>query len=90
MTDHIATSLLESAILSPDALGKESLARIRSHLDGCALCREQFESLSRMYQGVEEALKSPPTERDRHAAGRILPRGLVKRTPEDRRILPEF
>jgi len=59
MTDHIDTSLLESAILSPDALGKESLARIRGHLDGCALCREQFESLSRMYQVVENELKAP-------------------------------
>lgn len=86
MTDHIDTSLLESAILSPDALGKESLARIRGHLDGCALCREQFESLSRMYQVVGDELKGPPTERDRHAADRILPRGLVKRTPEERII----
>ena len=86
MTDHIDTSLLESAVLSPDALGKESLARIRGHLDGRALCREQFESLSRMYQVVEDELKVPPTERDRHAADRILPRGLVKRTPEERII----
>ncbi len=86
MTGHIDTSVLESAILAPDALGKESLARIRSHLAVCAFCREQFESLSRMYQGVEDELKSPPTERDRQAAGRILPRGLVKRTPEERII----
>ena len=86
MTVHIDTSALESAILSPEALGKEEIARIQHHLDGCALCREQFESLSSMYQRVEEDFKAAPSERDRQSAERILPRGLVKKSPEERII----
>jgi hypothetical protein len=39
-----------------------------------------------MYQKVEEELKAPASDRDRQTAGRILPRGLVKRTPEERII----
>jgi hypothetical protein len=86
MTDHIDTRVLESSILAPDALGKEELDRIRLHLESCSLCRENMESLGRMYRATEKELEAPPSERDRQTAGRVLPRGLVRRTPEERII----
>jgi len=73
--DHIDTSLLESAILSPDALGKESLARIRAIWMVVPSAASNSVSVTHV-SGVEDELKGPPTERDRQAAGRILPRGL--------------
>jgi hypothetical protein len=86
MTDHIDISRLESVILAPGSLGDEESARIRLHLESCTLCRENMELLQRMQQKLEKELNVAPSEADRQAAGRILPRGLARRTPEERII----
>jgi hypothetical protein len=86
MTDHIDISRLESILLAPGSLGVEELARIRLHLESCALCRDNLELLQRMHQKLGMELNVPPSEADRQAAGRILPRGLARRTPEERII----
>lgn len=86
MTDHIDTSALESVVLAPESVGKTELARIQQHVQSCALCREQMETLKLMYGMVEKELKDPPTERDRQLAERIIPRGLVRTNPEERII----
>ena len=86
MTDHIDISRLESILLAPGSLGVEELARIRLHLESCALCRDNLELLQRMHQKLGMELNVPPSEADRQAAGGILPRGLARRTPEERII----
>jgi hypothetical protein len=86
MTDHIDISRLESTLLAPGSLGDEEIARIRLHLESCALCRQNLESLQRFHRNVEQELSVLPSEADRQAAGRILPRGLARKTPEERII----
>jgi hypothetical protein len=86
MDNHFDISVLETLLLAETALSVEERARIRRHLESCALCRETLESLQHMYKEVEKSLQAPPTEEDRLAAMKVLPRAIVKRTPERRMI----
>jgi hypothetical protein len=84
MAEHINITLLEFLVLDASSLNTAERERIQLHLESCSLCRELMISVETMYQQVREEAARPPTDRDRHKADQILPRGLTLKSPEER------
>ena len=74
MTVHIDIRVQELFCLSPNSIGEEEKAVVAVHIQECPLCHQSYSSLERMYKQAEIDLQTSPSDKDRLAASRILPR----------------
>ena len=72
MANHIAEQIFDTLFLTPDELGEEEKKNIDQHLDECKLCNEHYQVLKAFYLDLDKNLNSPPTERDRAFAEKLL------------------
>ncbi len=72
MTNHIPEHRLEALYLSPEEISEQEKSSIEQHLSQCTLCREHSLKLKEFYRNLQENLSSPPTERDRVFAEKLL------------------
>ncbi|MBI4547319.1 MAG: VCBS repeat-containing protein [Ignavibacteriae bacterium] len=74
MIEHISEQTLEKIFLTPEEITEQEKSAIEAHIEECAYCREHHLKLKEFYTSLQENLESPPIERDRAFAERLLAR----------------
>lgn len=88
MTEHIDDKILEKLFVCPDELSSQEKNDIILHIKKCSLCREHSVKLEDFYQQLQNNLESPPTERDKALAEKLLARNRLA-LPEKKLALQE-
>ncbi|MBI4810959.1 MAG: hypothetical protein HY800_05880 [Ignavibacteriales bacterium] len=86
--EHIDDKILDKLFVCPDEISSQEKNDINSHLEKCALCSEHAAKLKNFYHQLNANLESPPTERDKAFADKLLTRNRLA-LPEKKLALQE-
>lgn len=74
MTEHIPEKTLERFAVDITLFDAEAKSQVTAHIDHCSLCSENLARWRTLYENASRSVETPPTERDRVLARKLIGR----------------